>query len=66
MWFELEMERSEILRSGSDLQSVRTVKTLEEALYAYKNHECNRITKYERIDGRLVRRVYDEFTGNFE
>lgn len=66
MWFELEMERPEILGSGSDIQSVRTVKTLEEALYAYKNHECNRITKYERIDGRLVRRVYDDFTGKFE
>lgn len=66
MWFELEIERLEILGSGSDIQSVGTVKTLEEALDAYKNHECNRITKYERIDGRLVRRVYDDFTGKFE
>lgn len=66
MWFELEIERPEILGSGSDIQSVGTVKTLEEALAAMKNHRCNRITKFEHIDGRLVRRVYDEFTGKFE
>lgn len=66
MWFELEIERPEILGSGSDIQSVGTVKTFEEALDAMKNHICNRITKFERIDGRLVRSVYDEFTGNFE
>lgn len=66
MWFELEIERPEILGSGSDIQSVGTVKTLEEALDAMKNHRCNRITKFERVDGRLVRSVYDDFTGKFE
>lgn len=66
MWFELEIERPEILGSGSDIQSVGTVKTLEEALDAMKNHRCNRITKFERIDSRLVRSVYDELTGKFE
>ena len=66
MWFELEDDRPGILDSGSDIQFIRKVKTLEEALNAYKNRECNRITKYEHIDGRLVRRVYDDFTGNFE
>lgn len=66
MWFELEIERPEILGSGSDIQSVGTVKTLEEALDAMRNHRCNRITKYEHIDGRLVRIVYDDFTGKFE
>lgn len=66
MWFELESERPEVLDSGSDIQFVRKVKTLEEALNAYNNHECNRITKYEHINNRLISSVYDSCTGKFE
>lgn len=66
MWFELENENPEILGSGSDIQSVGRVKTLEEALDAYRNHRCNRITKYEHINGKLVSSVYDLYTEKFE
>lgn len=66
MWFELENDELEILGSGSDIRSVGRVNTLEEALDAYRNHRCNRITRYEHIDGRLVSKVYDFYTGTFE
>lgn len=63
--YDLFWERPEILGSGSDIRKIRTVDTLEEAMEAYRQGKCNRIQRYERVNGRLVTRVYDSWTDEF-
>lgn len=63
--YDLEYEIPNPIDSGSDIQHIRTVKTQKEAIQAYQNHQCNRITKYEHINGKLITTLYDETTHGF-
>ena len=65
MSYNLWIERPEILGSGSNTEYLGKVETLEEALEACKKTSCNRITKHERVNGRLVEKFYDFWTGEF-
>ena len=65
MTYNLYWERPEILGSGSDTQYIGSVKTESEALEAYNSHKCNRIERLERIDGKLVIKVYDYTVKDF-
>lgn len=64
--YDLYWERQEILGSGSDFQFIKSVKTFDEAIREFNSHKCNRIEKTERINGRIVVRVYDRESHSFE
>lgn len=66
MHYELYWERPEILGSGSDIQYIKSVKTIEEAMELYNSGKCNRVEQHSRENNRRVVKVYDYATKTFE
>ena len=63
--YVLEMEIPEILGSGSNIREITRTKNFDEVMQLYQQGRGNRITRYCRVDGKLISKVWDELEGDF-